>query len=187
MRIIVGVTGASGVIMSYYLLRALKEVKDWETHLVVTDCAKKTWKLETDVPYQMLLDQADYINDVHNLGAAISSGSYQTEGMIILPCSMKTLAGIVSGYTDNLLIRAADVCIKENRKVVLSTREMPLSRIHLRNIQEAAELGCTILPPMLTFYNKPKSLEDQINHVVGKILMQFGLDHKSFAAWNGVY
>lgn len=186
MRIIVGVSGATGVIMSCYLLKALKDIEDCETHLVVTDCGKRNWELETDLPYQLLLDQADRYYDVHNLAAAISSGSYKTDGMIILPCSMKTLAGIVSGYTDNLLVRAADVCIKENRKVVLSAREMPFSKVHLHNMLAAADLGCTIIPPMLTFYNGPRSLDDQINHVVGKILMQFGLDHKSFVPWNGV-
>jgi 4-hydroxy-3-polyprenylbenzoate decarboxylase len=186
MRIIIGVSGATGVIMSYYLLRALKEVEGCETHLVVSDYAKLNWELETDLPFQLLLDNADKYYDVHNLAAAISSGSYKTDGMIIMPCSMKTLAGIVSGYTDNLLVRAADVCIKENRKVVLCTREMPLSKIHLRNMQAAADFGCTIIPPMLTFYNSPQSLDDQINHVVGKTLMQFGIDHKSFVPWNGV-
>ncbi len=186
MRIIVGVSGATGVIMSYYLLRALKNIENCESHLVVSDCAKKTWELETDLPISQLIDQADRFYDVHNLAAAISSGSYKTDGMIIMPCSMKTLAGIVSGYTDNLLIRAADVCIKENRRVILSTREMPLSKIHLKNMQAAADLGCTIIPPLLTFYNRPKTLDDQINHIVGKILMQFGLDHKKFIPWNGV-
>ena len=186
MRIIIGVSGATGVIMSYYLLRALKEVEGCETHLVVSDSAKLSWELETDLPFQRLLDYADEFYDVHNLAAAISSGSYKTDGMIVMPCSMKTLAGIVSGYTDNLLIRAADVCIKENRKVVLCTREMPLSKIHLRNMAAAADLGCTIIPPMLTFYNNPQSLDDQINHVVGKVLMQFGIEHKSFVPWNGV-
>jgi 4-hydroxy-3-polyprenylbenzoate decarboxylase len=185
MRIIVGVSGATGVIMSCYLLRALKNIEDCETHLVVSDWAKKTWELETDLPFTDLLDQADRVYDVHNLGAAISSGSYKTDGMIIMPCSMKTLAGIVSGYTDNLLIRAADVCLKENRRVVLSAREMPLGKVHLKNMLAAADLGCTIIPPMLTFYNRPQSLDDQIHHVVGKILMQFGLPNKSFIPWNG--
>lgn len=186
MQIIVGVSGATGVIMSYYLLRALKEQEEIETHLVVTDSAKITWELETELPFQELLNLADKNYDVHNLAAAISSGSCKMDGMIVLPCSMKTLAGIVNGYTDNLLIRACDVCIKENRKVILCVREMPLNRIHLRNMQVAADLGCTIVPPMLTFYNHPKSLDDQINHVIGKILMQFGLEHKQFIPWKGV-
>lgn len=185
MRIIVGVSGATGVVMSLYLLKALKSFKDCEVHLVVSDCARKTWELETDYPFEKLVEQADYYDDVHNLAAAISSGSYQTDGMIILPCSMKTLSGVVNGFTDNLLIRAADVCMKENRKVILCTREMPLGKVHLRNMMAAADLGCTIIPPMLTFYNGPNSLDDQINHVVGKILMQFGLDYKNFVPWRG--
>ena len=108
-----------------------------------------------------------------------------TDGMIIMPCSMKTLAGITAGYAENLTVRAADVCMKEGRKVVLVPREMPFSKLHLRNLKEAADLGCVIVPPMLTFYNGPKTLEDQINHIVGKILMQFGISHDKFVPWTG--
>ena len=117
------------------------------------------------------------------MAAIIASGSFVTDGMIIMPCSMKTLAGIVSGYADNLIQRAADVCIKEGRKVVLVPREMPLSRIHLRNMSEAADLGCVIVPPMLTFYSGQKTLEDEIDHIAGKILLQFGLKSPFFHAW----
>lgn len=185
MRLIVGASGATGVVMSYHLLRALQSLNDCDVHLIVSGSAKRNWELETHLPFQSLLELADTVHDVHDLAAVVSSGSYRTDGMIILPCSMKTLAGIVSGYTDNLLIRAADVCIKENRKVVLCPREMPLSRLHLRNLQEAASLGCTIIPPMLTFYNGPQTLEDQIHHVIGKLLMQFGIDYKRFIPWTG--
>lgn len=119
------------------------------------------------------------------MAAAISSGSFVTDGIIVLPCSMKTLAGIVSGYADNLLLRAVDVCLKENRRVVLCTREMPLSKVQLRNMREAADLGCVILPPGLTFYNGASSVDEQINHVIGKILMQFGLPFQNFVPWSG--
>lgn len=108
-----------------------------------------------------------------------------TDGMIIIPASMKTVAGIASGFAENLLLRAADVCLKENRKVVLVPREMPLSRIHLRNIRECADNGCIIVPPMLTFYNGADSLEQQIDHIIGKILMQFGIEYQKFVAWQG--
>jgi len=186
MRIIVGVTGASGVEMSYYLLKALKSIEKCEVHLIVSDGGKLTWQLETDRPLDDLLSLADTVDDVKNLAASISSGSFQTDGMIIMPCSMKTLAGITTGYADNLIIRAADVCMKENRKVVLVPREMPFGKVHLRNLKEASDLGCVIVPPMLTFYNSAKTMEDQINHIVGKVLMQFGLNYDKFIPWHGL-
>lgn len=185
MRIIVGVTGASGVEMSYYLLKALKSVKQMEVFLVVSEGAEQTWRLESEREITDLYALADDILDNHDLAACISSGSFVTDGMIVMPCSMKSLAGIVSGYADNLINRSADVCMKEGRKLVLVPREMPLSRLHLRNLKEAADLGCVIVPPMLTFYNGPLTIEDQINHVVGKVLMQFGITYDRFKPWKG--
>ncbi len=185
MKLIVGVSGASGVIMSYNLLRALHRA-GVDTHLVVSDAARHTWELETEKPFEDLLALAKYCYDAHDMAAAISSGSFVTDGMIIMPCSMKTLAGVVSGYSENLLLRAADVCLKEGRKLVLCPRETPLSRVHLRNMQQAAELGCSIVPPVLTFYNSPQTIEDQINHIVGKILLQFGIVSTDFVPWEGV-
>lgn len=185
MRLIVGVTGASGVEMSYYLLKLLRQVDDVEIHLVMTSGAKTTWKLETNRKLEELTDLADHVYDEKNFAASISSGSFVTGGMIVMPCSMKTLAGIVSGYADNLVLRAADVCLKENRKLILVPREMPLGKVHLRNLSEASDLGCTIIPPMLTFYNGPKSVEDMIIHIVGKVLLQFGINIKEFKAWEG--
>ena len=185
MRLIVGVTGASGVEMSFYLLRLMKNIPDVEIHLVMTEGAKKTWKLETDKNIEDLLSLADHVHDEKNLAASISSGSFITDGMIIMPCSMKTLAGIVSGYAENLVLRAADVCLKEGRKLVIVPREMPLGKIHLRNMSEAADLGCVIVPPVLTFYNSPGSVEDMIVHIIGKVLMQFGINIKEFNAWEG--
>lgn len=185
MRIIVGISGASGVIMGYYLLKALKQYDDCEIHLVMTESAKRTWKLETHIPLEDLEDMADFIHSNTNMAASISSGSFKTDGMIVIPCSMKTLAGITAGYAGNLLIRAADVCLKENRRVVLVPREIPLGKIHLRNMDEAAKLGCTIMLPVLTFYNNAQSVDEQINHIIGKILMQFGLDYRYFVPWKG--
>ena len=127
MRIIVGVTGASGVEMSYYLVKALKNIEGCQVHLILTEGAKKTWKLESDIPLIDLVLLADVVHEDENLAAVISSGSYVTEGMIVMPCSMKTLAGITAGYAENLLVRAADVCLKEGRKVVL----VPVSYTHL--------------------------------------------------------
>lgn len=185
MRIIVAVTGATGVEMSYYLIHALKNIDGCEVHLIMSEGAKVTWKLESSIPIDEIYKMADVVYDEHNLAAAISSGSYVTDGIIVMPCSMKTLAGIVTGYAENLVVRAADVCMKEGRKVVLVPREMPLGRVHLRNLKEAADLGCAIIPPMLTFYNGPKTVEDMIHHVVGKVLLQFGITYDKFRAWDG--
>lgn len=171
--------------MSLYLLKALRTVEDCEIHLVVSEGGAKNWKLEVGLPLTTLTQLAHVVHEQHDLAASISSGSFMTAGMIVMPCSMKTLAGIVTGYADNLIGRAADVCLKENRRLVLVPREMPLGKVHLRNLAAAADLGCAIVPPMLTFYNGPKTIEDQVNHVVGKVLMQFGLEHKSFVPWKG--
>ncbi len=185
-RIIVGVSGATGVQLSLYLMRALAEQEAIETHLVVSDGAKRTWKLECAEPIEELYELADVVHDVRNLAAAISSGSYVTDGAVIMPCSMKTLSSIATGYADNLIARAVDVCLKEGRRVVLVPREMPLGKIHVRNMLAAADAGCVLVPPMLTFYNGPMTIEDQINHVVGKVLHQLGVEPRTFHAWEGV-
>jgi 4-hydroxy-3-polyprenylbenzoate decarboxylase len=184
-RLIVGITGASGVILGYRLLQELRGIEEVETHLVLTEAAVRTLALETDIRAEELVATADYHYDNNDLAALISSGSFSTAGMIVAPCSMKTLSGIVSGFTTNLLIRAADVCLKEDRKLVLVPREMPLSKVHLKNLSAAADYGCRIIPPMLTFYNGPQTTEDHIQHVIGKVLMQFGLEHSKFKPWEG--
>ncbi|CAK7032794.1 UbiX family flavin prenyltransferase [Phascolarctobacterium sp.] len=185
MRLIVGVSGASGVVMGYQMLKALRQLPEIEIHLVITEGAVKNFECETNIKISQLVELADFAHSNKNLAASISSGSFVTDGMIIIPASMKTVAGIASGFAENLLLRAADVCLKENRRVVLVPREMPLSRIHLRNIKECADNGCVIVPPMLTFYNGSDSLEQQIDHIIGKILMQFGIEYKKFVAWRG--
>lgn len=185
MRIIVGISGATGVVMGYYLVSALRQHPDVEVHLVVTEGAQKTWELECDIPLVELAALADVYHSDKNLAASISSGSFVTDGMIVIPCSMKTLAGITAGYAANLLVRSVDVCLKEGRRVVLVPREMPLGKIHLRNLHEAGDLGCTIIPPVLTFYNGAQTVEDQINHIIGKVLRQFGLKHDRFVSWKG--
>ncbi len=183
MRIIVGVSGASGVIMSKKLIETIRAETDAEIHLVISDSAASTWALESCEDISSLYELADVNHDPYDMAASISSGSFVTDGMIVLPCSMKTLAGIVSGYTDNLLLRAADVCLKEGRKLVLCPREMPFGKVHLRNMYEASQLGCSIVPPMLTFYSGAETMDDQINQVIGKILLQFGIVSKSFKQW----
>jgi 4-hydroxy-3-polyprenylbenzoate decarboxylase len=184
-KIIVGVTGASGVEMSYYLLKALHSIEGCEIHLIVSEGGTRNWGFEMDRPLADLLTLAHIVHDVNDMAAAISSGSFVTAGMIVMPCSMKTLAGIASGYADNLILRAVDVCLKENRRVVLVPRETPLGKVHLRNLSTTADLGCSIVPPMLTFYNGPKTIDDQINHIVGKVLMQFGISHDKLVPWKG--
>ncbi len=184
-RIIVGLTGASGPVMGYALLQALRRHPEVEIHLVSTPGARATLAQESDLAYEELERLAHVVHNERNMAASISSGSFRTDGMIVIPCSMKSLAGIVSGYSDNLLLRAADVCLKEGRKVVLVPREMPFGKIHLRNLHQAADLGCTVVPPVLTFYNKADTVQKQIDHIIGKILMQFGLEHDAFCAWEG--
>jgi 4-hydroxy-3-polyprenylbenzoate decarboxylase len=185
LRLIVGISGASGVIMGWYLLRALHEMPEVKTHLIITEGASVTFPYETELSLAEVCAFADVVHDNHDMAASISSGSYETDGMIIIPCSMKTVAGIVSGYTDDLLLRAADVCLKEGRKVVIVPREMPMSRIHLRNIKEAADYGCCVVPPVLTFYNGADTVEKQIQHIIGKVLMQFHLHSRDFVPWQG--
>ncbi|WP_312641122.1 UbiX family flavin prenyltransferase [Hydrogenoanaerobacterium sp.] len=184
-RIIVGISGASGVWIGYRLLQILRTFPKVETHLVMTDSAVCNLRIETELSVDDVTSLAHYSYDPQNMGALIASGSFITDGMIVAPCSMKSLAGIACGYADNLLLRAADVCLKENRRVVLVPREMPLGKVHLRNLLTANELGCTIVPPMLTFYNTPQTLEDQVDHVLGKALLQFGLHPQGFQAWKG--
>jgi len=201
MRLIVAVTGASGVEMSRSLVRALKscyrltdgteeqgtakQPVPCEIHLILSEGAKLTWQYEGREPIEELTELCDHVYDEEDLAAVISSGSFVTDGMIVMPCSMKTLAGIVTGYAENLIQRAADICMKENRRIVLVPREMPLSKLHLRNLAAAADLGCTVVPPMLTFYSGQKTLQDEIDQVVGKVLLQFGLGSDRFRAWKG--
>ncbi|WP_295787503.1 UbiX family flavin prenyltransferase [uncultured Veillonella sp.] len=186
MRLIVGISGASGVILGYHMLKALKLIPHIETHLIITEGAALNFSCETNLTLEDVKAEADVVYANNNLGAAISSGSYKTDGMVIIPCSMKSLSGIANGYADNLLNRAADVCLKENRKVVIVPREIPLSRIHLKNMSTLAEYGVSIVPPLLTFYNNSNSVEKQIQHIIGKVLMQFGIDYKEFVPWEGM-
>jgi 4-hydroxy-3-polyprenylbenzoate decarboxylase len=184
-RIIVGISGATGAQMGYRLLQALRAVPDVETHLVITEGAKVIFERETDVTVADAEALADVVHDNRNLAATISSGSFRTDGMIVCPCSMKSLSGMVNAYDDDLLVRAADVCRKEGRKVVLVPREMPLNQAHLRNMLQAAQDGYVILPPVLTFYNGCQTTMDQVDHVVGKVLMQFDIEYDRFHPWEG--
>ncbi len=184
-KIIVGISGATGVQIGYRVLQALAGVEDVQTHLVVSEGAKVIFGRETDLSIKQVEALADVTYDNRDLAAPISSGSYRTDGMIVAPCSMKSLSAMVNSYDDDLLVRAADVCMKEGRRVVLVPREMPLNRSHCRNLLQAAEDGYSIVPPMLTFYNGRETTQQQVDHVVGKVLMQFGIDYDRFVPWQG--
>lgn len=183
-RIIVGITGASGIFIAVELLKRLSKLDEVETHLIITDGGELTVKDETNFDIYDVKRLADVVYDVHEMDAAVASGSFLVEGMVIVPCTMKTVAGIASGYCENLLLRAADVCIKENRKIILVPREMPFSKIHLRNMKELADIGVVIMPPVLTFYHTDFSIEAQINHIVNKILLQLNLPAE-IIEWQG--
>jgi polyprenyl P-hydroxybenzoate/phenylacrylic acid decarboxylase-like protein len=185
-RLIIGMSGASGAPLTVELLRQLHDHHpEIETHLIVTKGGEMTLSQEMGMTLEDLKKLATVWHSNSNIGAAPASGSFRTMGMIVVPCSMKTVAGIVSGYSDNLLLRAADVVMKERRKLVLVAREAPFSTVHLRNLYEISQLGAVVLPPMLTYYNHPQSLEDCTRHTVNRILSQFDLDEGSYQ-WEGM-
>ncbi|MBL4720385.1 MAG: UbiX family flavin prenyltransferase [Alphaproteobacteria bacterium] len=183
-RIVVGITGATGAIFGVRLLEVLSDT-DIETHLVVSKWAQQTLEHETSTTMAGLRDLADEVYAAGDMGAAISSGSFRTDGMVIVPCSMRSLGAIAQGFGDHLVHRAADVVLKERRKLVLVTRETPLNEIHLENMLKLARMGATILPPMPAFYDRPKSLEDMIDHIVMRILDQFDISQELTARWDG--
>lgn len=185
-RLIIGMSGASGAPLTVELLRQLrKKHPEIQSHLIVTGSAEITLAQETNLSLKELKSLASVCHENKDIGASIASGSFRTMGMIIVPCSMKTVAGIVSGYSDSLLLRAADVCLKERRRLVLCARETPMSTVHLRNLFEASQLGAVILPPMLTYYNHPKHLDDCTRHIVNRLLTQFDLDEEGYH-WEGI-
>ncbi len=181
-RIIVGISGASGAPIAVELLRALRHT-ELEVHLIVTDGGWRTIAEETQLSREQICALADVVHDNQDVGAPPASGSWKTVGMVVVPCSMKTLAGIHSGYSENLLLRAADVTLKEQRKLLLMPRECPMSAIHLRNQYELSMMGVVIVPPVLSYYNHPDCLEDAAKHLVGKILDQFNIDFDGFKRW----
>ena len=182
-RIVVGISGASGVIYGVRLLQALKTLPV-ETHLVMSRMAEVTLAHETKMKVADVRRLADVAYPIDDLAAAISSGSFRTIGMIVAPCSMRSLGEIAHGITSNLLTRAADVVLKERRRLVLVARETPLHTIHLRNLVTVSELGAIVAPPMPAFYNKPKTLDDVIDHTVGRILDLFDLDTGKVKRWS---
>jgi len=186
-RLIIGISGASGAIYGVRLLQILRDVIDVETHLVMSQAARQTLALETDLSLRDVQALADVVHDSRDIAASISSGSFKTAGMAILPCSIKTLSGIVNSYTDGLLTRAADVVLKERRQLVLCVRETPLHLGHLRLMTQAAELGAIIMPPVPAFYHRPQTLDDVINQTVNRVLDQFDIElpEDLFIRWAG--
>ena len=186
-RLIVGLSGASGAIYGVRLLQVLRNVADVETHLVMSQAARQTLSLETDLSLRDVQALADVVHDARDIAASISSGSFKTAGMVILPCSIKTLSGIVNSYTDTLVTRAADVVLKDRRPLVLCVRETPLHLGHLRLMTQAAELGAVIMPPVPAFYHRPQTLDDIINQTVNRVLDQFDIDlpEDLFTRWQG--
>jgi polyprenyl P-hydroxybenzoate/phenylacrylic acid decarboxylase-like protein len=174
-RIVVGISGSSCSILGIRMLQALRQA-GIETHLVMSGFAEKVIEHETGMKPEAVRKLADFSYERKDFFAPIASGSFRTEGMIVIPCSMKTLAGIASGYSNNLLLRAADVMLKERRNLVLVARETPLSLIHIRNMETATIAGAVILPPVLTCYSKPSGIDDMVSHIIGKALDQFGID-----------
>ena len=182
-RLIVGITGASGVIYGVRMLEILKK-SNIETHLIISDAGKLNIRIETDYDVEQVLAMADFIYANKDIAACVASGSFLNMGMVVAPCTVKTLSGIANSYADNLLIRAADVQLKEKRKLALLFRETPLHKGHLRLLTQAADMGAQIIPPIPAFYHHPKTIDDIINQSVGKVLDYFGIDHDLFNRWD---
>ncbi len=186
-RIIIGATGASGMPLLKRCLEIIKAEGNFESYLILSKSAEITIEHEMKIKIDEIKKLADYVLSQENIGAGPASGSFKNEGMLIVPCSMKTAAGIYSGYTDNLILRSADVAIKEQRKLVLAVRESPLSQIHLRNLYELSKIpNVRIIPPMLTFYHMPESIDDMVNHIAAKLLEPFGIEMEGYRRWKGL-
>ncbi len=181
-RIVVGISGASGVIYGVRLLEVLKQT-DYETHLIISKSGKLNIEIETDYRPEDVEAMADVVYDHKDVAAAVASGSFLTEGMVVAPCTIKTLSGIANSYNENLLVRAADVTLKEKRKLALVVRETPLHKGHLRLMTLAADMGAHILPPVPSFYHQPKTIEDIIDQTIGKIFDYLGIQHELFRRW----
>jgi phenylacrylic acid decarboxylase len=184
-KIVVAITGATGASIGIHVLLALRQL-NVETHLIISKWAAETIKYETDYTPANVRALADHAYNSSDLAAPIASGSYRVDGMIVVPCSVKTLAAIDAGICDDLITRAADVCLKERRRVVLSVRETPLSEIHLRNMIEVTRAGAVIAPPVVGFYTRPDSVKDILDQMVGRLLDLFGLDTGEFERWRGM-
>jgi polyprenyl P-hydroxybenzoate/phenylacrylic acid decarboxylase-like protein len=182
-RLVVGITGSSAPQLAITLLTLVRDVPEVEAHLIVSRGAEKSILLETGMKRPEVEALADHVYDPEDLAAPVSSGSFPVDGMVIVPCSMNTLASVAAGISANLIARAADVTLKERRRLVLVTRETPLSLIHIRNMETVTLAGATVLPPVPAFYHQPETIEDLLRHTAGKVLDQFGIPHNAFKRW----
>jgi flavin prenyltransferase len=185
-RLIVAMTGATGSIYGLRLLESLRALGGWETHLIVSDAGMLNVWQEYRLARKDIHKLADVVHNVRDVGASIASGSFITAGMVIAPCSMKTLAAVAHAFADNLITRAADVVLKERRRLVLITREAPLNLAHIRNMAAVTEMGGVIFPPVPAFYSRAKTIDDLVNHTVGRVLDLFGVEHEAIKRWQGM-
>ena len=185
-RLIVAMTGATGSIYGLRILETLRRKGGWETHLIVSDAGLLNAWQEYRLARKDITKLADVVHNVRDVGATISSGSFITAGMVIAPCSMKTLSAVANGFSDNLISRAADVILKERRRLVLITREAPLNLAHIRNMASVTEMGGVIFPPVPAFYSRAKTIDDLVNHTVGRVLDLFGVAHDNIRRWQGM-
>ena len=184
-RMIVGISGASGMPLALALLDGMRAVPDWETHLVLSRAAERTLAHETELDPAAVRAMATHCHEPEDIGASIASGTFRTEGMIIVPCSMKSLAGMACGYAENLLLRAADVCLKEQRRLVLVVRESPLHALHLENMLKLARMGAVIMPFMPGFYMRPQGLDACVRQFAGRLMGFFGIEMPDMYHWRG--
>lgn len=182
-RLVVGMSGSSAPQLGIALLEALHASEEVETHLVISEGARRSIELEAGIDPDQVAKLATVSYDPRDLAAAVSSGSFLTDGMVVIPCSMRTLAAVATGNSTDLLVRAADVTLKERRRLVLVTRESPLNLIHIRNMEVVTLAGATVMPPVLGFYHRPTEIQDLVAQVVGKVLDQFGIPHELFRRW----
>ncbi len=186
MLLVIGITGASGAIYGIRLLEVLSKIKDVETHLIISEAAEINIKYETDWKPEQVKALADVSYDINDIAAGLSSGSFKRDGMVIAPCSMKTVSALANSYTDNLIARAGDITLKERKKLVLLVRETPLHLGHLRNMVKLTEMGAIIFPPVPAFYHKPKTVQDLVDYSVGRVLDLFDIEHNLLPRWEGL-
>ncbi len=185
MVLIIAITGATGAIYGIRLLEVLSAIKGVETHLIISEAGETTIKYETDWTIGAVKKLATYTYDVDDMGARLSSGSFQRDGMIIAPCTIKTMSALANSFSDNLIVRSGDVTLKERKKLVLMVRETPLHVGHLRSMVQLTEMGAIIMPPVPAFYHRPETIQDIVDHTVGKMLDTFGIPHNLFQRWRG--
>jgi 4-hydroxy-3-polyprenylbenzoate decarboxylase len=186
MVLIIGITGASGVVYGIRLLEVLSSMKEVETHLVISEAGETNINYETNRKADDIKALADFSYDINNVGTRLASGSFKTDGMIVVPCTVKTMSALANSYAENLLTRAGDVTLKERRKLVLLVRETPLNLVHIRNMEILTEMGAIIMPPVPSFYHRPRTIQDIVDHTVGKILDIFNIEHNLFQRWSGL-